>query len=92
MPIFVCRSDNAIKNHYHTIVKQKSLTEDPVAMDAFRAPDSLLYCTPSQNGGLVGAQPVRLFNTPTTMVRNARIVTVTVGPKQKTCACGCHLT
>jgi len=60
------RSDNTIKNHWHSIAKHKPSSEDLVAIDAsaFEILDPLLSCTPSQNGGLVGVQPVRLFNTP----------------------------
>jgi len=63
------RSDNAIKNHWHSITKHVSSTEDIVAMDmqAFGVSAALLSCTPSQNSGLVGAQPVRLFDTPRTV-------------------------
>jgi len=34
---------------------------------AFGVSETLLSCTPSQNGGLVGVQPVRLFDTPRTV-------------------------
>ena len=37
-------------------------------MPVFRVSDTLLSCTPSQNGGgLLGAQPVRLFDSPKTV-------------------------
>ena len=64
--VFIYRSDNAVKNHWHSIVKNRSFTQDLVIMNAptLDASDSLLSCTPSQSSGLVGIQPVRLFDTP----------------------------
>jgi len=63
------RSENAIKNHWHSIAKHKLSTEDIVTVDmqAFSVSESLLSYTPSPNGGLVGVQPVRLFGTPKTV-------------------------
>jgi len=69
--ILVYRSDNDIKNRWHSVAKRKASTQDLITVDAFGVSDTLLSCTPSQNGGLVGVQPVRLFDTPK-MVRNMR--------------------